>query len=210
MKIEWHGPVPNKNSGRNGVTVDRIVLHTMITSIEGADATFHGTARPVSAHYGVAQDGRVWQWVSEADTAWQAGDFDFNLRSIGIEHEDFGDYNGVRPDLLYATSAALVRDICTRRGIPIDREHIVDHRSVSATACPDALDTDRIIREAQEDTLSQAEVDKINAHTDAKFAELYEAWKAIQARNLRGHDGFTPGFDTPVAPGDAINPEIAK
>lgn len=151
MNIEQHGPLPtpqNYAPGRDGRTVDRIVIHTMVGWIAQADATFR-SARRTSANYGVRVDGSIWQWVSEDDTAYHAGDWETNLRSIGIEHEDGGDYNGTRPDALYAASSELVADICRRRGIPCDSEHIVPHRSIVATACPDALDVDRIIRGAQ-------------------------------------------------------------
>ncbi len=212
MTVEWRGPVPYMADGRQGTTIDRIVLHTTTTTIEGADSTFHGSTRQVSAHYGVAEDGRIWQWVQEKDTAFQAGDFPMNLRSIGIEHEDKGDFNGVRPDLLYTTAAALLADVCKRNVIPIDRTHILDHRQVSSTSCPDALDTDRIVREAAalEDQLSQVEVDTINAHTDAKFTELYSVLEAVTRRQMRGADTFTPGHDTPIASGEQINPSNGR
>src|SRR5258708_18286423 len=73
-----------------------------------------------------------------------------NQRSIGIEHIDDNNYNGIRPDILYATSARLVADICQFYGIPIDRKHILKHSEVSdaPTGCPDALDIERIVRQA--------------------------------------------------------------
>jgi hypothetical protein len=88
------------------------------------------------------------QWLEEFNTAYHAGNYTMNLQSIGIEHEDGGDYNGVRPDVLYTTSAKLVNDICNFYQIPIDRVHILKHSEVIATGCPDALDVDRIVREA--------------------------------------------------------------
>lgn len=54
--------------------------------------------------------------------------------------------------MLYETSANLVADICNRYGIPVDRNHIKKHSEVSLkpTACPAALDIDRIVRRAYE------------------------------------------------------------
>lgn len=171
MNIEWHGPAgaDRYTPGRDGNSVVNIVLHTMVGWIASADATFKGGSRLASAHYGVRVDGTIWQWVKEEDTAWQAGWWPMNLRSIGIEHEDGGAYNDPRPDALYSSSAQLVADICRRYNIPCDKDHIFAHREVIqvasketgksvadliasqeaiATGCPDALDTDRIIREA--------------------------------------------------------------
>jgi len=132
-----------------------IVLHTMVGTWQAANARFQNASQQASAHYGVCLDGELKQWVDEKDAAWHAGDFGVNLDSIGIEHEDGGAYNAPRPDALYARSAKLVAAICHRYGLPCVRGDaktgktgIIDHRTVYATACPDALNTNRIIAEA--------------------------------------------------------------
>lgn len=136
----------NYSPGRDGMLLDRIILHTMVGSIESAESRFSDPSQEVSAHYGIARDDdRIWNWVNPLDTAWHAGDWTTNLRSIGIEHEDKGDYNGTRPLDMYLRSAWLIQQITDWFDIPIDRAHIRDHRMVHATACPDALDTDRLI-----------------------------------------------------------------
>ncbi|MBI3936938.1 MAG: N-acetylmuramoyl-L-alanine amidase [Betaproteobacteria bacterium] len=156
MTVEQHGPLPPTNFmvGRQSVAIDRIVLHTMVAWIGSADRHFHNPAARVSAHFGVRIDGSLWQWVDLADTAYHAGDLSVNSRSIGIEHEDGGDPAAVRPDALYARSAALVAQFAREYGIPIRRGFggpgIYDHRQIVATACPGELDTDRIICEARE------------------------------------------------------------
>lgn len=160
MSVEYYGPIPltNFTPGRHDpvdgspIKLDSIVLHTMTSWIGAADAHFHNPGAQVSAHFGVRVDGTLWQWIYSWDTAYHAGLYYENLRSIGIEHEDGGDYNGVRPDALYARSAALVAQLCRENGIPCVRgtggPGIYDHRGIVATACPDALDTARIIRTA--------------------------------------------------------------
>jgi N-acetylmuramoyl-L-alanine amidase CwlA len=151
MNIQFLGS-PNFTPGRNGhdlVTEPRyVVIHTMVGTIESANSRFQQASQAVSAHYGVGLDGRLVQWVREEDAAWHAGDFMVNLDSIGIEHEDGGRYDDPRPDALYQASAGLVRDVCQRYGMPIDAQHVRPHKAFSATRCPDALDIDRIIREA--------------------------------------------------------------
>ena len=50
----------------------------------------------------------------------------------------------------YQTSAKLIADIAKRYNIPIDAQHIIPHKEVSATACPAGIDVGRLIRMAQE------------------------------------------------------------
>lgn len=136
------------NADQNRVSIDRIILHTMVGTASGADARFNDCTSKVSAHYGVLESGEIWHWVDEDWVAYHAGNDTMNQRSIAIEHEDNGDYNGVRPDSLYNSSASLVADICKFYEIPCDRQHILKHNEVIATGCPDALDVDRIVKQA--------------------------------------------------------------
>jgi hypothetical protein len=122
----------------------------MSGTVASTDARFHDPTSKTSAHYGVELNGSVVQWVRETDTAYHSDSRNVNLSSIGIEHEDGGDTEAPRTDALYAASAALVSDICQRYGIPIDRRWVIKHSEVpdATTACPDALDVDRIVRTA--------------------------------------------------------------
>jgi hypothetical protein len=127
-----------------------IVIHTMDGTVAGANDRFNNPTSRVSAHYGIGLDGTIYHWVDETYTAYHADNYPVNQASIGIEHEDGGNANGTRPDVLYTVSANLVRDICEYYKIPIDRAHIRKHSEVAQdpTDCPDALDIDRIVREA--------------------------------------------------------------
>ena len=57
----------------------------------------------MSAHYLIAEDGRVWRLVTEAERAWHAGvgswggADDVNSRSIGIELANAGPLDGFPP-----------------------------------------------------------------------------------------------------------------
>lgn len=154
----WLGS-PNFTPGRAGHDMSQpswVVLHTMVGTVQAANSRFQLPAQEASATYGVGLDGRVYQWVDERDAAWANGNTGTggvgdNLDAISIEHEDGGDFNGPRTPALYAASAALVRAICRRYGIPIDRRHVIGHRECTLnapTSCPDTLDMDRIVREA--------------------------------------------------------------
>ena len=146
--------VADGNFDTSRATIDRVIIHTMVGTWQGAAARFDNPTAGVSAHYGVKLDGTYIHWLEEYNTAYHAGDYPMNQRSIGIEHED--NWNGkppepTRPDVLYAASAKLVADICKFYNIPIDRSHILKHNEVSdkPTGCPDALDIDRIVKQAQ-------------------------------------------------------------
>jgi hypothetical protein len=172
-------PVAEGNFDRTRATIDRVIIHTMDGTADGAAARFNDPASKVSAHYGVKLDGSLIHWLEETFTAYHAGDYAMNQRSIGIEHEDNGDYNGTRPDSLYNASGALVRDICQYYGIPIDRTHIRRHNEVSdaPTGCPDALDIDRIISIAQQNpsgTTTQTQLDDLRKERDDNW-NLYQS-----------------------------------
>lgn len=131
----------------------------MVGKAPAADARFNKPNEQASAHYGVLYNGDIWHWVDEDLVAFHTGNYATNQRSIGIEHEDNGMVNGTyddgpRPEALYKASGKLVRDICSFYKIPIDRQHILKHKEVSdsATACPDALDIDKIISYAKGET----------------------------------------------------------
>lgn len=130
-----------------------VVLHTMVGSWQAAWSRFQQSSQLASSTYGVKLDGGVIQFVDEKDGPWTNGTSTgtgSNLESITIEHEDGGDYNGPRTPALYRASALLVRDICQRYGIPIDRQHVIKHDECTgaSTACPDSLDVDGIVRMA--------------------------------------------------------------
>lgn len=132
------GVDPNAmNSDSNRTKIDRIVIHHNATTNDAVArstwyvATGHGT----SAHYQVTPD-KIWGCVGENYVAYHAGNYPVNQRSIGIEHlNNTGAPTWTIAEETYRNSAKLIRDICERYGIPIDRQHIIKHGEVSATAC---------------------------------------------------------------------------
>ena len=127
--------------------VDMIVIHDTEGGWNASVATLQNDAGK-SVHYIVDADGsRVGQFVPESYTAWHAGNYYYNQRSVGIEHVGTAaDPNGYA-DGLYAKSTALVKSIRTRWTVPLDRAHIVGHYQIpdgnvlaeSAPACSDTL-----------------------------------------------------------------------
>ncbi|MEV6399953.1 peptidoglycan recognition family protein [Streptomyces sp. NPDC051907] len=111
--------------------VDYVVVHITQETFADTVTIFQNPARQVSAHYVVrSSDGHVAQCVRERNVAWHAGNWDYNTRSIGIEHEGWVDKPGYFTRELYARSAALTASVCDRYGIPKDRAHIIGHNEV--------------------------------------------------------------------------------
>jgi len=110
-------------------------------TLTGTDAWFANPKAQVSAHYGIGARGELHQYVSEGDTAWHAGDWATNQRSIGIEHE--GRQNAHPPfwtptlEQLLA-SARLTASICNRHGITPSLGTLLRHSAVNPdhARCP--------------------------------------------------------------------------
>lgn len=123
----------NYTHGRGGHAVDHIVVH-----YTGTDASAHNNllyfsrnAARASAHYFVDRDGTLRQSVPESDTAWHAGKFAMNQRSVGIECVSAGeDFTKEQ----VATLAALVQDLMARYGIPASS--VIRHYDVTGKECP--------------------------------------------------------------------------
>ncbi|MGW3334022.1 N-acetylmuramoyl-L-alanine amidase [Streptomyces rubiginosohelvolus] len=120
--------VPTRPSERR---IDRVVIHVAQQLFTPTAGIFRTPSTQVSAHYVVRSgDGHVAQCVREKDIAWHAGNWSWNTRSVGIEHEGWVDRPKFFTDVMYRRSAVLTADICDRHGIPKDREHIVGHHEV--------------------------------------------------------------------------------
>lgn len=88
---------PNCGPRRDGGRPALVVLHhTAMRTAEAALARLCDPAAEVSAHYLIAEDGRIWRLVEEESRAWHAGHGswggrdDVNSRSIGIELANAG------------------------------------------------------------------------------------------------------------------------
>lgn len=216
-------PVAAGNYGPESarLPIDMIVIHTMVGTPQAAAARFNKAGEQASAHYGVGYDGTLYHWLEEYLVAYHAGNYGVNQRSIGIEHQDNGLVNGVyddgpRPDALYEASARLVKDICDFYHIPLDRQHIVKHNEVSQkpTACPDALDIDRIIRlaggQTPETTVAVPQKDFENLVTKStKYDEFVTAGYISVADVAAKLQGVSDRLQEAVAANTAKDKEIS-
>ena len=149
-------------SGRSGHLPVAIVNHCMgrdskgnLATMEGTLSWFRSSASEVSAHFGVAQDGRVWQFVPMEDTAWANGilempDFSIkwladavsngvnpNYLTISIEHE--GDGIMEMPEPQYQATLSLHKFILSENAIIPSRQTIVRHSQITGISranCP--------------------------------------------------------------------------
>lgn len=116
----------------NGFGIRQIVVHDTEGSYDGTIAAFQSSAARGSAHYLIrASDGLVTQMVENKNLAWHAGNWTVNMHAIGLEHEGYAIKAGswyTEPQ--YESSAALVKFLAAKYGIPLDREHIIGHDEV--------------------------------------------------------------------------------
>ena len=129
-------PSPNFNDRPSGVTPSHIVLHfTGGASAQSAlDKLTDGTNKnPVSSHYMIDEEGRIYRLVDEEKRAWHAGlgtwngDSDMNSTSIGIElsNRDRNPYTAAQ--LLALTT--LCHDIQRRHKIP--PQNVIGHSDLA-------------------------------------------------------------------------------
>ncbi|WP_206739386.1 N-acetylmuramoyl-L-alanine amidase [Streptomyces sp. L2] len=134
---EWQPATASNYTASNrpsSYSIDRVVIHVTQETYTDTLAIFRNPQKAVSAHYLVrSADGHVAQCVREANIAWHAGNWDYNTRSIGIEHEGWIDQPAYFTDALYEQSAKLTAAVCAKYGIPKDREHIIGHIQVPGT-----------------------------------------------------------------------------
>lgn len=110
-----------------------IVIHDTELTYDDTIKLFTKPGGGSAAHYLLrSSDGAVTQFLRNSDVGYHAGNFWFNMHSIGIEHEGFA-AEGARwyTDAMYEASARLVRHLAQRYDIPLDREHILGHDEIS-------------------------------------------------------------------------------
>ncbi|SDO22016.1 N-acetylmuramoyl-L-alanine amidase [Paenibacillus sp. yr247] len=115
-----------------GPEIRYILIHDTEVSYDGTINIFQNPFSYVAAHYVVrSSDGDVTQMVNNKDVGWHAGNWYFNMHSIGVEHEGFA-MEGASwySEQLYRSSASLVKYLANKYNVPIDRAHIFGHEEV--------------------------------------------------------------------------------
>jgi len=131
----YQTPCTNKcTAGREGNTISHVVLLSSESGKDAAIATEQNDSGK-SIHYLVANDGSVGDFVPEADTAWYACDWPYNLTSIGVMVEGYVSTPSSFGELDYERAAQLVAAISHRYQFPIDADHVLTRGSIQNTAC---------------------------------------------------------------------------
>ncbi len=141
-------PVSHFWQGRFGYTPRAVVLHIAEGTYEGTYATFLN--EQVSAHFCVAKDGRIAQYVSVDDSAWANGNVlnpswpdlipnvNPNYYTISIEHEGF--YQEQWTPQMYDANLRLLGWIRSYSGLQYSLHHtLIGHYeidSVTRANCP--------------------------------------------------------------------------
>ena len=130
-----------------GLRPDAIVLHRTGGSREAWRVRFNTPSGSQSAHYVVARDGTVDQFVRETDTAFHAGlvvgatwsrlrpNVNPNFYTIGIEAEGApaDDWPAAQVDAI----ARLAAEVAVRWQFPVDAERIIAHSAIRPSSrCP--------------------------------------------------------------------------
>ena len=117
--------------------IDLIVIHVTQCSFVSTIKRFQDPSSRVSAHYTIRfSDGFIAQSVRDKDIAWHSGNWSYNQRSIGIEHEGYVEDSAFFTDAIYRSSAKLTAYLVDKYGIPPDRQHIVGHDEVPSPSNP--------------------------------------------------------------------------
>ncbi len=126
------------NRNRGVKQIDMIIVHVAQGSYSGTINWFQYSGSDVSAHYVVGRKGQVAQCVHNEDIAWHAGNWNYNKKSIGIEHAGYAGDPNTWTDRMYRSSAKLSAYLSRRFNIPVDRRHIIGHREVPGVnkTCP--------------------------------------------------------------------------
>ncbi|WP_406686250.1 N-acetylmuramoyl-L-alanine amidase [Rossellomorea vietnamensis] len=131
-----YGNYDKANRPYDNQEIKYIVLHDTEISYDLTKTVFQRETTQASAHYVIrSSDGDITQMIDNKDVAWHAGNWYFNSKSIGIEHEGIAIegadwYN----EQLYHASARLVKHLSREYNIPLDRDHIIAHDEVPGTS----------------------------------------------------------------------------
>ena len=145
--MDWNNCIADKtrlltkhyNSGRSGASIQYIVVHHNAgVNLTVDDCWNIWQNRQASAHYQVQSDGLIGQLVNDWDTAWHAGDWNANCRSIGIEHANNCAGPWTISDQALEAGAHLVAALCKLYGLgrPTWLGNVFPHKYFQATQCP--------------------------------------------------------------------------
>lgn len=203
MEIVWKGNAHTNSSSREGHVPFVIVNHISVGTMSSMDNWFTTPANQVSsAHFGVARDGRIHQYVSIDRMAWANGipkerfpqatapvvqdmGVNPNLYSVSIEHEG---YDGDLTESQFQASVWLHRYIRSYaretwgKEFPLDSYHVVGHFQINPVQKPDCpgpkFPWERLYQALAEPELGDEEMEELLS----RLAALEQEKNALAAR----------------------------
>jgi hypothetical protein len=145
--ISYNDPFPCVNGAWGSGAMDGVLMHTMVANLPSAVAWFNAGASQVSAHFGIAQSGEIWQWgpVGKGWVAWHAEAA--NLTYYGMEHADAGNPDTPLTVAQIAASAQVLEALSAFAGFPLQEAnapgekgygtHAMGGASYGGHSCPD-------------------------------------------------------------------------
>ncbi len=210
MQIIPH-PSPNFGARRDQAIPSLVVLHyTAMASAEAALVRLSAPEHEVSSHYLIAEDGRVFGLVDEAERAWHAGaaawgaTTDINSASIGIELANPGTAPFTAP--LMTALEALLADILHRHAIPPER--VIAHSDCAPGRKADPGPRFDWLRLARQNLAVTAKSDAPAAGSEDVFGDLrtigYTAKATPEALLAAFRLRFRLGTTGPLSPLDRV------
>lgn len=181
----------NFTKGRSGYSVDYLVVHytSGAKTAEGAALAnciyFATGSRGASAHYFIDDGPYIWQSVDDGDTAWHAGNWNMNIRAIGIEVCTAGIFTKKEIDHLHWLVATKMKQY----DIPANR--VIRHYDVTGKYCPAYYVTQKFWDELHDIITSpytdEEEPEVVTNEDIKKIAE--ESAKAVWAQMIKAPGG---------------------
>lgn len=179
------------SSGRSGRSIEKIAIHHMagVLSTEQCGSIFQGN-RQASAHYGIGNDGRIAQYVDEANTAWTNSHWDSNCKSVTIEtsNSEIGG-NWTVSDVALNSLIRLVADIAKRNNLVLEKgKTVVWHSMYVATTCPGPYllsKIDYIIEEANKINNTQNSTENATENSTEQAINSYLVKVTANCLNIR-------------------------
>jgi hypothetical protein len=180
-KAKDHNIQPGPNDPKIDARI--ICIHTMDGFIQSSEDLFRASGK--EAHFGVAMDGRVWQW---RDTSIQAdSQFDGNEYCISIETEDKGKPETRWTDIQFQRLVELITWIGEQHDIPFRMVKTTDERGIgfhrqfpewnkNNHSCPGdtrlAQLKDKLIPALGDPSMSAADVEALKKHINKKIGDV--------------------------------------
>jgi len=117
--IKYNSPFPCVNGKLGTGAMMGVVMHTMAGNLPGTTELFNDPASEASAHFGIAQDGEIWQYgpIGKGWEAWHA--VEANKSWYGIEHADDGNPENPLTQAQMEASAQLLELLSRFAGFPL-------------------------------------------------------------------------------------------